>query len=123
LFAYWDDGFNVITTLQLGSILIGTALWGGLVVDPTLSQIQVRAESITDLTGGQLEFSGILLLQQYYFLISGVSVLLAVLRIMGYLRVNRNLAMLSDTIAAMFSEFVQVGPDSSIPVSCPPLCG
>uniref|UniRef100_A0A6U2DTK8 Uncharacterized protein n=3 Tax=Hemiselmis andersenii TaxID=464988 RepID=A0A6U2DTK8_HEMAN len=107
-FAYFtSSGFNMLFALQLFLMLVATAVWANIVVDPSRTNITVTPEAILDKAGNPPNFSSVILLYQGYFIISGIIVLLGTFRILGFLRVNQNLSMLTDTLALMVAEFLQ----------------
>mmetsp|Transcript_10830 Transcript_10830/g.17005 ORF Transcript_10830/g.17005 Transcript_10830/m.17005 type:complete len:320 (-) Transcript_10830:116-1075(-) len=67
----------------------------------------VTADQIVMPEGQPPNFTGLALLSQAYFVLNGINVLLTLVRLLGYLRMNPNLSQLTDTLTLMLGDLAQ----------------
>mmetsp|Transcript_28016 Transcript_28016/g.65205 ORF Transcript_28016/g.65205 Transcript_28016/m.65205 type:complete len:718 (+) Transcript_28016:321-2474(+) len=107
VWAYFKDMDNNLVVLQLLFFVVIFALMGAMLQNGSRQGLQVSTESILTATGKPPNFSGLALLSQIYFIVNGLNVFIALIKTMGFMRINANLSQLTDTIALMASDLLQ----------------
>ena len=105
----WKAPLMAMTEAQLVLFVVLFGLWGRIVADPTLASVVVTRDAITEPGGRVLNFTGLALSLQTYWVVNGANVLLTVLLVLCYLNLNGGVSQLSAALHIMAGNLLQFG--------------
>mmetsp|Transcript_12990 Transcript_12990/g.25934 ORF Transcript_12990/g.25934 Transcript_12990/m.25934 type:complete len:803 (+) Transcript_12990:147-2555(+) len=106
-FAYFNSFWNIIDFIHYLLFLIVMIIWVYIIADPSVRKLVIEAESITMESGLPVDFTATVIAVESYFAINGFNMLIAVIRILKYLRMNAFLGQLTDALELMRDGLVQ----------------
>ena len=98
--AFLKTAWHFLEFVHLLLLLGGLIMWIYLVVDPTISKLVITQDAIL-MDGRSVSFTDTAALVEAYFALNGVNMLIGMMLVIKFLRMNSHLGQLTDTFVLM----------------------
>ena len=109
LITYFSDSYRCIALVHLFLMVVVIAMWAIMALDPMRTgAYDITPEGLFHTNNGnRIELGPVMRMQDMYFIINGVIIILSTVRALMYLRFNTQLSQLTETFSNMAGTLLQ----------------
>ena len=107
LTSFFFDTWNAVDIVHLLCLAMVIATWIFIVLDPTMNNLVISESEVRMPDGGVVDFSTTALAVNFYFAVNGLNMLVSILRILKFLRMNAFMGQLTDAFQLMLPSVTQ----------------
>ena len=104
--SFFFDTWNAVDIVHLLCLAMVIATWIFIILDPTMNNLVITASQVRMPDGGVVDFSTALAVD-FYFAVNGLNMLISILRILKFLRMNAFMGQLTDAFQLMLPSVTQ----------------
>eukprot|EP00291_Cryptomonas_curvata_P026996 CAMPEP_0172177884 /NCGR_PEP_ID=MMETSP1050-20130122/15709_1 /TAXON_ID=233186 /ORGANISM="Cryptomonas curvata, Strain CCAP979/52" /LENGTH=614 /DNA_ID=CAMNT_0012850503 /DNA_START=242 /DNA_END=2086 /DNA_ORIENTATION=+ len=104
---FFFDTWNAVDIVHLLCLAMVIATWIFIVLDPTMNNLAISEEAVRMPDGGVVDFSTTALAVDFYFAVNGLNMLVSILRVLKFLRMNAFMGQLTDAFQLMLPSVTQ----------------
>jgi hypothetical protein len=105
--SFFFDTWNVVDIIHLLCLAMVIASWIFIVLDSTMKNLVISEDTVKMPDGGILDFSTTAQAVDFYFAVNGFNMLISILRILKFLRMNAFMGQLTDAFQLMLPSVTQ----------------